>query len=173
MSKRTFDEAIKNYYYVGGLNNWTLTDTSLPFTTDEGITYHLQIPAPTSSGESMFKIASEEAVTTGSWSADFLTAEYDQCPDLEGYFRTGNADTGGAWCLPIPNDGSTHYDLQFNLLSGRYLFKPITPSGIRETVSESRATSGIYTLNGMRIYSDLRQLPKGIYIVNGMKVVKK
>lgn len=174
MYKKVEDEPIKNYYYVGGLNGWMLTDKSLPFTTKEGIVYHLQIPAPTSSADGMFKIASEEAVTTGSWGADFLTAEYDQCPNLEGYFITGNADAGGAWCLPIPNDGSTHYDLQFNLLSGRYQFTPITPSGIRETVRDSRsALPGIYTLNGVRIQSDLHQLSKGIYIVNGKKVVIK
>ena len=174
MYLRSLDMQVKNYYYVGGLNNWKLTDNSRPFATDEGIIYHLQIPAPTSSADGMFKIASEEAVTTGSWGADFLTAEYDQCPNLEGYFITGNADAGGAWCLPIPNDGSTHYDLQFNLLSGRYQFTPITPSGIRETVRDSRsALPGIYTLNGVRIQSDLHQLSKGIYIVNGKKVVIK
>ena len=174
MYKKIGNEPIKNYYYVGGLNGWMLTDKSLPFTTKEGIVYHLQIPAPTTSEEGMLKIASEEAVTTGSWGANFLTAYYDQCPELEGYFVTGNANAGGAWCLPIPNDGSTHYDLHFNLLSGRYQFTPITPSGIRETVRDSRsALPGIYTLNGVRIQSDLHQLSKGIYIVNGKKVVIK
>ena len=169
MYMRSLDMQVKNYYYIGGLTNWNLSDNSRPFTTDDGITYHLLVPAPTD----YFKIASEEAITTGSWSAEFLTAPYDNCPVLEGYFVTGNADAGGAWNLPMPGDGSTHYDLQFNLLSGRYLFTATTPSGIREATRGQHATPGVFTLNGIRVKGNLNQLPKGLYIVNGKKVVVK
>ena len=40
------------------------------------------------------------------------------------------------------------------------------------TADAATTTQGTYTLSGVRLSDELKQLPKGIYIVNGKKVVK-
>lgn len=41
------------------------------------------------------------------------------------------------------------------------------------TAKEVEPTQGIYTLQGVRLSGELKDLPKGIYIVNGKKVIKQ
>ena len=41
------------------------------------------------------------------------------------------------------------------------------------TAKEVEPTQGIYTLQGVRLAGELKDLPKGIYIVNGKKVIKQ
>ena len=47
------------------------------------------------------------------------------------------------------------------------------PTAIATPVVNAVAPKGIYSMSGMRLDKDLKDLPKGIYIVNGTKVVKK
>ena len=48
-----------------------------------------------------------------------------------------------------------------------------TPTAIETpTADAATVTQGIYTLSGVRLSGELKDLPKGIYIVNGKKVVK-
>ena len=46
------------------------------------------------------------------------------------------------------------------------------PTAIETPIAGNRAAEGIYTLSGVRLSGELKDLPKGIYIVNGKKVVK-
>ena len=47
------------------------------------------------------------------------------------------------------------------------------PTAIETPIADNRAAEGIYTLSGVRLSGELKDLPKGIYIVNGKKVVKQ
>ncbi len=173
MYQRTFNGPFEKYYYIGSLNNWNLGDDSYPLTTDEGIIYRITIPAPQSNGDGWFKIASEEAMTNGDWDGYFMMPSTDGSAELEGSFYSYYGSYGGAWNLPVPTDGSTHYELEFNLGSNRYKFTPINFSSIREVPQNDNAVPTIYTLGGMRVNGNARQLPKGIYIIGGQKVVVK
>jgi len=170
MCQRTFDGPFAKYYYVGTLNNWTLTDDSYPLTTDEGIIYRITIPVPQSNGDGWFKIASEEAMTNGDWDGYFMMPYTDGSAELEGSFDYYYGSYGGAWNLPVPTDGSTHYELEFNVGSYRYKFTSVNLSSIREVPQNDNGEPTVYTLGGVRLNSNKRQLPKGIYIVNGKKV---
>ena len=46
------------------------------------------------------------------------------------------------------------------------------PTAIETPIADNRVAEGIYTLSGVRLSGELKDLPKGIYIVNGKKVVK-
>jgi hypothetical protein len=171
MYQRTFDISSGKYYYVGWLNNWMLTDDSYPLTTDDGIFYRITVPAPENASDGWFKIASEEAVTSGDWNNTlFLTTFTDGNAELEGSFLYDNGNYGGAWHLPVPTDGSTHYALEFNIVSSRYQFTPINPMGVRDIPYNGDVAPAVYTLRGVRLHGDVRHLPKGVYIVNGKKV---
>ena len=47
------------------------------------------------------------------------------------------------------------------------------PNIIEVPTVNATAAQGIYTLSGVRVSNELKDLPKGIYIVNGKKVVKQ
>ena len=47
------------------------------------------------------------------------------------------------------------------------------PTAIETPTADNTAVEGIYTLSGVRLSGELKDLPKGIYIVNGKKVVKQ
>ena len=47
------------------------------------------------------------------------------------------------------------------------------PAGIDTPTIDTAAKQGIYTLSGVKLNGEAKDLPKGIYIVNGKKVVKK
>ena len=47
------------------------------------------------------------------------------------------------------------------------------PNIIEAPTVNATAAQGIYTLSGVRVSNELKNLPKGIYIVNGKKVVKQ
>ena len=46
------------------------------------------------------------------------------------------------------------------------------PTGINTPTIDTVARSGIYTLSGVKLGGEVKDLPKGVYIVNGKKVVK-
>lgn len=49
-----------------------------------------------------------------------------------------------------------------------------TPTAIEHVTTDALATKqGIYTLSGVKLDGEVKDLPKGIYIVNGKKFVKK
>ena len=45
--------------------------------------------------------------------------------------------------------------------------------GINTPTIDTAAKQGIYTLSGVKLSGEMKDLPKGVYIVNGKKVVKK
>ena len=47
------------------------------------------------------------------------------------------------------------------------------PTAIETPTADNTAVQGIYTLSGVRLSGELKDLPKGVYIVNGKKVVKQ
>ena len=47
------------------------------------------------------------------------------------------------------------------------------PAGINTPTIDTVARSGIYTLSGVKLGGEMKDLPKGVYIINGKKVVKK
>ena len=47
------------------------------------------------------------------------------------------------------------------------------PTAIETPTANNAAVEGIYTLSGVRMSGELKDLPKGVYIVNGKKVVKQ
>ena len=47
------------------------------------------------------------------------------------------------------------------------------PTAIETPTADNTAVQGIYTLSGVRMSGELKNLPKGVYIVNGKKVVKQ
>ena len=47
------------------------------------------------------------------------------------------------------------------------------PTAIETPTADNTAVQGIYTLSGVRMSGELKDLPKGVYIVNGKKVVKR
>lgn len=47
------------------------------------------------------------------------------------------------------------------------------PTAIETPTADNTAVEGIYTLSGVRMSGELKDLPKGVYIVNGKKVVKQ
>ncbi|MCG2648547.1 hypothetical protein JJE65_03910 [Alloprevotella tannerae] len=46
------------------------------------------------------------------------------------------------------------------------------PDGINTQTIDTTAKQGIYTLSGVKLGGEVKDLPKGVYIVNGKKVVK-
>ncbi|WP_311379081.1 peptidase [Alloprevotella tannerae] len=46
------------------------------------------------------------------------------------------------------------------------------PAGINTPTIDTAAKQGIYTLSGVKLDGEMKDLPKGVYIVNGKKVVK-
>ena len=46
------------------------------------------------------------------------------------------------------------------------------PTGINTPTIDTAAKQGIYTLSGVKLGGEMKDLPKGVYIVNGKKVVK-
>ena len=44
--------------------------------------------------------------------------------------------------------------------------------GINTPTIDTTAKQGIYTLSGVKLGGEVKDLPKGVYIVNGKKVVK-
>ena len=46
------------------------------------------------------------------------------------------------------------------------------PAGINTPTIDTATKQGIYTLSGVKLDGDMKDLPKGVYIVNGKKVVK-
>ena len=46
------------------------------------------------------------------------------------------------------------------------------PTGINTPTIDNAAKQGIYTLSGVKLGGEVKDLPKGVYIVNGKKVVK-
>ena len=47
------------------------------------------------------------------------------------------------------------------------------PAGINTPTIDTATKQGIYTLSGVKLNGEMKDLPKGVYIVNGKKVVKK
>ena len=47
------------------------------------------------------------------------------------------------------------------------------PTGINTPTIDTAAKQGIYTLSGVKLDGEVKDLPKGVYIVNGKKFVKK
>ncbi|MCG2647097.1 hypothetical protein JJE62_06455 [Alloprevotella tannerae] len=47
------------------------------------------------------------------------------------------------------------------------------PTSIHTPIVDTNTKQGIYTLSGVKLNGEAKDLPKGIYIVNGKKVVKK
>ena len=47
------------------------------------------------------------------------------------------------------------------------------PTSIHTPIVDTNTKQGIYTLSGVKLNGEMKDLPKGIYIVNGKKVVKK
>ncbi len=47
------------------------------------------------------------------------------------------------------------------------------PTAIETPTADNTTVEGIYTLSGVRMSGELKDLPKGVYIVNGKKVVKQ
>ena len=47
------------------------------------------------------------------------------------------------------------------------------PTAIETPTADNTAVEGIYTLSGVRMSGELKDLPKGVYVVNGKKVVKQ
>lgn len=167
---RTLEQTFGNFYYIGWLNNWNIADDSYLLENKDGLIYQITIPSPEVNVEGWFKIASEEAIRTRDWSEYFITAPYDGCEDLEGYLIY-DKNMGGAWKLPALTDGDTHYLLQFNMVSKRYKFTPVNPTGISEVSGSKAVLPTIYNLNGIRVKKGTRQLSKGLYIIGGKKIV--
>ena len=46
------------------------------------------------------------------------------------------------------------------------------PTGINTPTIDIAAKQGIYTLSGVKLDGEMKDLPKGVYVVNGKKVVK-
>ena len=46
------------------------------------------------------------------------------------------------------------------------------PSSIHTPTIDNATKQGIYTLSGVKLGGEMKDLPKGVYIVNGKKVVK-
>ena len=46
-------------------------------------------------------------------------------------------------------------------------------TGIDTPTTDTATKQGIYTLEGIRLGDELKDLPEGVYIVNGQKVVKQ
>lgn len=46
------------------------------------------------------------------------------------------------------------------------------PTGISAAIAEPAAPQSIYSVSGVRLSGEFKNLPKGVYIVNGRKVVK-
>ena len=47
------------------------------------------------------------------------------------------------------------------------------PTAIETPTADNTVVEGIYTLSGVRMSGELKDLPKGVYIVNGKKIVKQ
>ena len=70
-------------------------------------------------------------------------------------------------------DGSLHgIALGGELVKTQVVIKR-DPAGINTPTIDTAAKQGIYTLSGVKLNGEVKDLPKGIYIVNGKKVVKK
>ena len=70
-------------------------------------------------------------------------------------------------------DGSLHgVALGGELVKTQVVIKR-DPAGINTPTIDTAAKQGIYTLSGVKLNGEAKDLPKGIYIVNGKKVVKK
>ena len=58
------------------------------------------------------------------------------------------------------------------LVNSKVVIKKIS-NGIEAPTIDTPTKQGIYTISGVKLNGEAKDLPKGIYIVNGKKVVKK
>ncbi len=93
------------YYLVSGLNEWSTTDQSYPFTKlDDGKTWEITFPA--NGADLYLKVAPGSAYNNQEtfWN-NLLCATVDQCTDLTGTMVKGNA---GAWKLLASNNAKDY-----------------------------------------------------------------
>ena len=70
-------------------------------------------------------------------------------------------------------DSSKHgVVLNGELVKSKVVIKK-TSTAIEAPTADNKAKQGIYTIGGVKLNGEVKDLPKGIYIVNGKKVVKK
>ena len=77
-----------------------------------------------------------------------------------------------------PTGATFDADQQAVVLNGEVVTSKVviekTPSAIEHVTTDALAAKqGIYTISGVKLNGEVKDLPKGIYIVNGKKVVKK
>ena len=77
-----------------------------------------------------------------------------------------------------PTGATFDADQQAVVLNGEVVTSKVviekTPSAIEHVTTDALAAKqGIYTISGVKLNGEVKDLPKGIYILNGKKVVKK
>ena len=124
----------------------------------------------------------------GKWEFDHCTIRvkrtHDVCGEHEGsicYLKEIPKFTG---CRITSPDGAywkKHQGINFTIgyclfgMDDKIISDWVTiadPTGINTPTIDTAAKQGIYTLSGVKLDGEVKDLPKGVYIVNGKKVVK-
>ena len=117
-------------------------------------------------------------------------ADYESTLTIKGdYTRVTAEGKGGSICSIVkltldgcavtqPKGAAFDASLQGVALNGELVKSKVviekTPTAIEHVTTDALATKqGIYTLSGVKLDGEVKDLPKGIYIVNGKKFVKK
>ena len=117
-------------------------------------------------------------------------ADYESTLTIKGdYTRVTAEGKGGSICSIVkltldgcavtqPKGAAFDASLQGIALNGELVKSKVviekTPTAIEHVTTDALATKqGIYTLSGVKLDGEVKDLPKGIYIVNGKKFVKK
>ena len=117
-------------------------------------------------------------------------ADYESTLTVQGdYARVTAEGKGGSICSIVkltldgcavtqPKGAAFDASLQGVALNGELVTSKVviekTPSAIEYVTTDALAAKeGIYTLSGVKLNGEVKDLPKGIYIVNGKKFVKK
>ena len=117
-------------------------------------------------------------------------ADYESTLTIKGdYTRVTAEGKGGSICSIVkltldgcavtqPKGAAFDASLQGVALNGEFVNSKVviekTPTAIEHVTTDALATKqGIYTLNGVKLDGEVKDLPKGVYIVNGKKFVKK
>ena len=117
-------------------------------------------------------------------------ADYESTLTIKGdYTRVTAEGKGGSICSIVkltldgcavtqPKGAAFDASLQGVALNGELVKSKVviekTPTAIEHVTTDALATKqGIYTLNGVKLDGEVKDLPKGVYIVNGKKFVKK
>lgn len=118
----------EHYYIVGAPNNWTLGDTSIPFTHSDADVYddpEFTVSFAVGDGDCWFAIADDKTMASGEWSDLLGCAEGNGKNGMEGSIaRRTELSDDGSWCVNVAGDAK-YLRITINMMDYTYKIEKI------------------------------------------------